>query len=452
MPLQTIAPRRGLTDLYNELANSSYFDGKKPQFNLVKKFGFYQIFMRQTFAPQKLGKADVLKMRELGASKKKEDNSSLKLVRKGFDSWPIYEYRIMRDYYGLDTVVFTDKCAGLPSMDFYANLLRGVKTKFKEMRSRERELNFSSKTVHGMHYDLVGGVFENKGSILALLKNKRYTDFGRDKKPKTFNRHVGIEIEFCSSTNKDKLADALLEQDILKYCTWHDDQSLRPQPGEIRHELCLLVLETEVALVLRKLQLVFDKIEAKTEDRRCGLHVHFDMRKRDKDLVYNNLVACQKWLFKMVAPERRNGEFSQRVGSRRFPTYFRGDREERYKSINAAAFYRHKTLEIRVHEGTTDMGEVINWIKFLLKIVNYRPKLGKAISSLRGLTRTFKLNKSLDSYVKDRINYWRVNSGSGGVMARPTSGVLNMTRLNSVYNEVYGQSPPSVGVPIDPRD
>lgn len=96
-------------------------------------------------------------------------------------------------------------------------------------------------------------------------------------------------------------------------------------------------------------------------NKSCGLHVHFDMRDTDKDAV--NAIARKLSGFvpnlKKVLP-----------ASRRNNTFIKNDLclvegSERYAFVNASAYRRHKTIEIRGHSGTADAVKILNWIKLI---------------------------------------------------------------------------------------
>jgi len=146
-------------------------------------------------------------------------------------------------------------------------------------------------------------------------------------------------------------------------------------------------LQTTVVTILYHMLLVFVHLQVEFHQIILFLDVV-----RDKELVYNNLVACQDLFMDMTPPSRRNSEFCKRVGSKLFPKQFTGERHERYKTINAASFYRHKTIEVRTHEGTVDPDEIIKWVSLLIKIANYKKKLKRNIVSVKKVVDIFKIN------------------------------------------------------------
>lgn len=255
------------------------------------------------------------------------------------------------------------------------------------------------------------GVFASPNQILKAHVSKNMKQLFDDKKPTTKNNYIGIEIEFCAPISEEVLAVKLFRTGLYKFVQLKNDGSLRPHKdkNENGFELAMLLREGSYKLHLKKVTKLLTEIKAVAVDRRCGLHVHFDMRNRTKELVYNNLVASQNALWSILDPRRYDSEFCRTVKTRDFPTKFTGERVERYKSINAASYFRHKTLEVRMHEGCTDYESISNWIDILLKIVNYKKKLKTNISKLESLKTKFKLSPKVYKTIVDKSCYWQVN-------------------------------------------
>lgn len=243
--------------------------------------------------------------------------------------------------------------------------------------------------------------------LYELLKTFKLECLKQDIQPASKKHYVGLELEFCSKIDIDKLSDMLYP---FEYVQLKNDGSLRPKKQEIGYEIALLLEEGKLTQQLKPIMDVLTKIGAKVENRRCGLHVHLDVRRRNKDVVFHNLVSCQSLLYKITNPERRFNEFCRPVKSKKFPKKFNGSREERYKTINAAAYYRHKTIEVRLHEGSVDFDVINTWIKLLIKICNYPKKLQRSISGLTTLNKYVKLNSRLVNKLQDRECYWQINA------------------------------------------
>lgn len=255
-----------------------------------------------------------------------------------------------------------------------------------------------------------GRIFAKSGEVLRIYVEKHLKDLYTDKRPVEPKKYIGIELEFCAPIDEQNFAIKLFKRGIHKFAQLKKDGSLRPFVGEQGFELAILLEEGNYKKRLKEIMSVLSEIKAVAKERRAGLHVHIDMRKRNRDVVYNNLVACQYALLSIVDPNRYNNEFCRVVNSRKFPIEFNGSREERYKTINAAAFYKYKTLEIRMHEGSVDFEQIINWVDLLIKIANYPKKFKNNIMKVQTLSNRLTMNKKLKSYIQDRSCFWQVQN------------------------------------------
>jgi hypothetical protein len=302
-----------------------------------------------------------------------------------------------------------------------------------------------------------GQVFLEEGSILKAHVKKNINVLYDGKTPVSNKKYIGIEIEFCARIKEEQLAIKIFQKGLHKFVQLKQDGSLRPQEKEIAYEFAILLEETTYKKDLKKVTDLLQEIKAAAKDRRCGLHVHFDMRQRNKELVYNNLVACQYALLSVVDPSRYNNEFCEVVRNRKFPTKFTGERHERYKTINAAAYYKYKTLEIRMHEGSVNYEEISHWIDLLMKVVNYPRKLKNNVTELSVLQKRLKFKQKLFKYAVDRCCTWQVqNSDLTRQLRHDIEGLrtrVSDSRLNRIL-PVDGHAPlfnipaPSLGNPF----
>lgn len=286
--------------------------------------------------------------------------------------------------------------------------LRGVRAKMKY--KPEKVVWQSMIVANRMGNDDTGYVFFDDSSILKAHVKKNMKMLLEGKTPAAPRRYVGIELEFCAPIKEEKLAVLLFQNGIHKFAQLKEDGSLRPKEKESSFELALLLEESTYKKNLKAVTKILHDIKAVAKDRRCGLHVHLDMRRRNKDLVYNNLVACQYALLSVVNPERYDNEFCRVVSNRKFPTEFTGERVERYKTINAAAYYKYRTLEVRMHEGSVSFDEISHWVDLLLKVTNYPKLLKNDILKLPLLKTRLKLKKKLYNYALERSCSWQVQN------------------------------------------
>jgi len=119
--------------------------------------------------------------------------------------------------------------------------------------------------------------------------------------------------------------------------------------------------------------------------RDCGFHVHIGVG----DLTDNQIINVVSFLrvfepliYSMLPNSRQSGTWSQRLEyslnhlntfKKDIPAYKRHIATKcRYYGINLASIRKHGTLEFRYHAGTLNPEKMINWIKLLLRIVEYQ--------------------------------------------------------------------------------
>jgi len=256
------------------------------------------------------------------------------------------------------------------------------------------------------------------GEILRLHKSTLLKKIFEPKKPKTNENHVGIEIEFISKSDRSKIANILFKNDLGDYVFLTEDGSLRPEDEySYAHELTVLLPESKVQVLLRKVIDSLNEAECKV-NARCGLHVHLDMRNRDKDVVFNNLVKSQKILFGMNPRQRMDGTRSD--GSKDTP-YSRpvefadfkealdhadvvGGMHARYMGINPYAYAKHKTIEIRIHSGSTNYDKIYNWVCILVNIANETEKHKTEVTKIESFCERFQLNDVLEKHIRVRTD------------------------------------------------
>lgn len=119
-------------------------------------------------------------------------------------------------------------------------------------------------------------------------------------------------------------------------------------------------------------------------NRSCGLHVHIgarDLTDQEYCNVFVNYMRLETAIESFMAPSRR-GERASWCYSLRPRSYYvlrattkdsmaEALEHDRYHRVNAEAYRRHRTIEFRQHQGTTDFTKISNWVKFLGKLVEY---------------------------------------------------------------------------------
>jgi hypothetical protein len=295
---------------------------------------------------------------------------------------------------------------------FLTNKLRGV-------RNQRRTKNVENKILWGMMpVQKIGGVYLKENSLLKAYEEMMKTTLETDKKPTDAKaNYVGIEIEFIYTGKYDALKRLLIEKKLHKYVCLKEDGSLRQchNTGGYRgKELTLICKNTEVEDVLKRLDSVLAHPEIDGyANRSCGLHVHLDVRNRDADLVFRNLVRIQNILRGSQPVGRVNNihckpNVSDKL-EKKSPE--EAGRNDRYWVVNGASYGKHKSIEIRIHEGTTDCEDIYNWVSFLDSVANHTKEIPKnELKYAEDLVAKYDINIPLNAidYIDRRIE--RFNS------------------------------------------
>lgn len=235
--------------------------------------------------------------------------------------------------------------------------------------------------------------------------------------PKTKDKYVGIEIECFSEESWDNVEKMVKEMELGNLVELDNDGSIRcncpiqyrtiNNPLSSEHgravetrcpkcrdfELKVLCKETDLRSSLIKVGKLLRKMKAQVNDS-CGLHVHLDMRSRSLMQSADRLFNIQDILYKSIPKKRRESHFCRKVDS-----YSLMDTAH-YHGINTqSAYERHQTLEVRMHEGTVDIVEIYNWVKFLINAVE------SSISMPTKQTTIFplRLKKYIDTRIKQHV-------------------------------------------------
>lgn len=267
--------------------------------------------------------------------------------------------------------------------------LLNIRASIKEVRANRREISHNTNYVGFCRYCVV---HHNPNEILNYFYS---TALEKPKTPTTKEQHVGIEIE-CFVPQRMPMTPLV---PLASFISTVNDGSIVP-PSSKYKSIEIRVLATVNNFEERLNQTCAALAEMKAAvNKTCGLHIHLDMRDRERDQVekqFNNLVRSQKFLFKMVDPARRSSKYClmTRAGN---PFQAR----HRYRAINACALQRHNTLEIRLHEGTTDALVISNWIKILHKICEAPPML-RTRANMLTFSQTIGLPPVLRTYMEQR--------------------------------------------------
>lgn len=304
-----------------------------------------------------------------------------------------------------------------------------VLQKVKELRNKQRDLAIKSRNGKGRYSDIqfpvmgtgnIGyatpvGVHTEGGLIRGALILKRTGDsmFADKPSPTATDHYVGIEIECYTKCNRKTLALSMvcLDENIHKYVTIKDDGSLRPPSGYNSQEICIQAKESEVKSILNTVCKALQKNGGMVNNA-CGLHVHMDMRNRNRDDAYWNLLTAQDILYSMQPKSREDGTYSKKRATRSetMPEPRRdASGSDRYYGVNYHSFAKHKTIEVRLHAGTVDFNKIANWVDLLVKVVNTPKRIRQKPKDIKSFTKAFSIGDDLAKYVSDRISLFKDN-------------------------------------------
>jgi hypothetical protein len=145
----------------------------------------------------------------------------------------------------------------------------------------------------------------------------------------------------------------------------------------------------------------------------CGTHFHFDMRHMTEEQVteYGERIGQAVPALRLLLPkDRRESKFQKiTINTTKTPCVY----PHKYAFVNLAAFSKHKTMEIRGHSGTINSDKILNWIA-LCEMIMIKPKATIQLSTVDSLIETYKLDKELTAYVKERATRFEDVRTPGG--------------------------------------
>lgn len=249
-------------------------------------------------------------------------------------------------------------------------------------------------------------VYLEPNGILLFHEKKKLEYY---KKPASFSKdnYVGIEIECYTKTTREELKNVLAMHKLGGVCEVASDGSLHATSGYQSHEVRVLTTESTYKEVINKVCNAIKQCEGIVNDC-CGLHVHLDMRNKNPVRAYWNLYDSRDILYMTIPEKRKTNTFCSFEGiSSSFKKQSRNSKH--YDAISLESLNRHKTIEVRCHEGTVDADAMSNWIDLLLNIVN-KPKQYftdcESIDDFRA-----KLPESID-YINSRLEVNNIGNNS----------------------------------------
>lgn len=284
-----------------------------------------------------------------------------------------------------------------------------INTKIREDRDNLKSDVLYYYYTNNHRINVING-FWDKEQLRFIASRKKLNKFFDNKMPTNDEKHIGVELEFLSKIDRERLALRLLE----KGKAWLSDYINLGTDGSINtNNKYPYGIEARVLAEQSKIQQVIKEFcEALGDDvtvnSSCGLHVHLDMRTRDVHKSFWNLVTCQKLLFEMQPQSRRKNSYCTKTIGKNMTN---GRASSRYKAINKNSWFERRTLEVRLHAGTTNYEKINNFISLLTRIAD-ADKIERAPRTRNKLYETLQLPFGLRRYIETRIELFNNNSTS----------------------------------------
>ena len=213
------------------------------------------------------------------------------------------------------------------------------------------------------------------------------------------SRRFGVEIEFLSTISPQHAIGHLRAAGITVEYMGYTHQTTPHwkivTDGSCGYELVSPILTGEAGIEeVRKAAAALEAAGAKVNSK-CGFHVHFDARSMDMKAVKNLFKLWLKFedVLDTFQPNSRRGDANTYCKSN-IPVRFEDARRHRdacsamfrsidacknmnqmkelyscrYRKLNIHSYFRHQTLEVRHHAGTTNPAKITNWIRLMARI------------------------------------------------------------------------------------
>ncbi len=306
---------------------------------------------------------------------------------------------------GIEASSFCGGPIGL-RLEEYKQVKLELREKIKQAREKNRELKSVEREFGGIGYETVGGVFLKTQTIMALAGSAQIERMNKPKKPTSDDKRtfVGVELELISKLSREDMKKALAKQLLGGYVYLKDDSSIsKENEGDRTHEITVLAPQDTIKDVIRRLCSVLnDDAVGSYVNNSCGLHVHLDARHRDKAVMFNNLVKALPMLKNLVPRTRTMSEQGNRYCRMNETASYEDSSTDRYFAINGRnAFDKYRTIEVRMHSGSTNAAKINNWIDILCSLVD-APLIATPIHNVYEYQSVIECSSKLSEFIRAR--------------------------------------------------
>lgn len=260
--------------------------------------------------------------------------------------------------------------------------------------------------------DAIRAIETYKGVRVAKMPKFQELTFGVE--IEAYNINIRNLINVVTSKGVEIFSEGYNHRDNDRYYKIVSDASIR---GEMPAEIVSPILYGKSGLEsLKKVCASLEEINAKV-NKSCGLHIHLDAKNftinQWRNLIIN-YARLEHIIDSFMAQSRRgnNNCFCRSLSlmPRLEATILHCNSVEeiaryfstRYMKINVEAYSRHKTVEFRQHQGTTDFKKISMWLSFLQKLVAYSKN--NSVENCASIDDLPFLNATEKVYFKSRIN------------------------------------------------
>ena len=265
-----------------------------------------------------------------------------------------------------------------------------------------------------------GGILKQFRSLLANDEDTKHRPTQRN-----IGQWVGVEIECYIPYEDDEdgnriddtyyyyqnLRKALAKANVTRVSV-KDDGSLADDDGT-SVEVTMLFNTAHGFHNLEKLCGVLKSYGCYVNDK-CGLHVHLDARhlKRGGVLRIGRRLGRALPILRYMVDESRTNDKS--FNSLHVSPLI-NDSDERYCAVNLVSYFKYRTVEVRLHGGTTNFKKIRNWIETLQFLAN--KKMPKELKTFQDFIDTG-IPTHLVEYADKRIS--SLNPGAWTILTPPT--------------------------------
>lgn len=276
----------------------------------------------------------------------------------------------------------------------------------RRQRSLWRRLNTTTKRYTAANYSVImcHGVHVENDCFVNAIKRVQRVRLQREKKPTNNTaKWCAIEIEFIAAGDESVVLDALANAGLGAVAHLKEDGSLsgtEERPNEYELVLCA-ELDRMPEYIARACKVLRREDIDGSVNKTCGLHIHLDMRNYDVSRAYRNLVYSYDGLLSKLVPKTRiDNTYCKPPETSDFEDACSED--DRYRAINACAYSRHNTLEVRIFAGSVNAEKITQYLRVVSSIA-YAPKtLRRNLTTVSAWSTEVEWPDTLTEWVKAR--------------------------------------------------